>query len=314
MVPDAGAPAASPVVLAPQQRRRETALLLAAILDGFIGMTLLAVGLLGNSLTCLAESLRGNMMWTIDLVSLAVIRRLHRGRLSGFDFGTGKIEQLCCIAIACGLIVGATWVGYDALQLLAAGHSMATPVGLSLAAVVGAINVFINFVAWEKVRQAARGRPSTIMDAQQRARRARLLSSVVVQITMTSAAVAKDPVLVAWLDAVGALIVCGIMIRAASNLLWESVPDLLDRSTNRVVGPVIRAAAGNLPAEFTLDGFRSRGTPRAFTVEVALACAETTDIAAIRRIAGALAGELTQALPGAEIRLAVNTVTILIES
>ena len=86
-------------VLLPEQRRRESALLLAAILDGFIGALLLAVGLFGDSLTCLAESMRGNMMWTIDLVSLAVLRRLHRGRLSGFDFGTRKIEQLCSIAI-----------------------------------------------------------------------------------------------------------------------------------------------------------------------------------------------------------------------
>jgi hypothetical protein len=203
--------------------------------------------------------MRGNMMWTIDLVSLAVLRRLHRGRLSGFDFGTRKIEQLCSIAIACGMIAAAIWLGYDALGLIAAGHSMATPVGLSLAAVAGAINVFINFVAWEKVRLAARGRPSAIMEAQRKARRARLLSSVVVQVTMTGAALAKDPLLVAWLDAVGALLVCGIMFRAAAALLRDSAPDLLDRSTSHLVGPALQRALPILPAGFTLAAFRSRG-------------------------------------------------------
>src|SRR5580704_2608381 len=300
-------------VLLPEQRRRESALLLAAILDGFIGALLLAVGLFGDSLTCLAESMRGNMMWTIDLVSLAVLRRLHRGRLSGFDFGTRKIEQLCSIAIACGLIAAATWLGYDALGLIAAGHSMATPVGLSLAAVAGAINVFINFVAWEKVRLAARGRPSAIMEAQRKARRARLLSSVVVQVTMTGAALAKDPLLVAWLDAVGALLVCGIMFRAAAALLRDSAPDLLDRSTNHLIGPALQQASRGLPADFTVAGFRSRGMSRAFTVEVALDCSETTDVAAIRRVGRMLAGELARALPGVEINLAVNTVTIAVE-
>ena len=117
----------SSAAITPEQRRREAALLLAAILDGFIGALLLAVGLAGDLLTCLAESMRGNMMWTIDLVSLAVLRRLHRGRLSGFDFGTRKIEQLCSIAIACGLIAAALWLGYDALGLIAAGRSLATP-------------------------------------------------------------------------------------------------------------------------------------------------------------------------------------------
>jgi divalent metal cation (Fe/Co/Zn/Cd) transporter len=298
----------------PVQRQRERALLLAAVLDGAIGALLLVVGLAAGSLTCLAESLRGNMMWTIDLVSLAVIRRLHRGRLIGFDFGTGKIEQLCCIAIACGLALGAVWVGHDALALIAAGHSTASPLGLRLAAVVGAINVFINFVAWEKIRQAARGRPSSIMDAQNKARRARLLSSVVVQATMTGAALAMDPLVVAWLDGVGALLVCGIMFRAAWTLLRDSAPDLLDRSTSHVAGPALYQALRALPEGFALAGYRSRGTARAFALEVALDCAEATDVAAIRHAGRTLARELERLLPGAEIALAVNTVSIAIEA
>src|SRR4051794_13414597 len=84
------------------QRGRETALILAAVLDGFVGLLLLVIGLATNSLTCFAESMRGNTMWAIDLAALALLRRVHRGRLSGFDFGTAKIEQLCAIAIAAG--------------------------------------------------------------------------------------------------------------------------------------------------------------------------------------------------------------------
>jgi divalent metal cation (Fe/Co/Zn/Cd) transporter len=204
-------------------------------------------------------------------------------------------------------------VGCDALQLIAAGQSTATPVALSLAAVAGAINVFINFVAWRKVRLAALGRPSTIMEAQRKARRARLLSSLVVQLSMTGAALAKDPLLVAWLDAVGALLVCAIMFRAAWALLRDSVPDLLDRSNSHLVGPALQQASRMLPAGFALDSFRSRGTSRALTLEVALDCAETTEVASIRSVGRALAGDLARALPGVEINLAVNTVTIAVE-
>jgi divalent metal cation (Fe/Co/Zn/Cd) transporter len=296
------------------QRRRESALLLAAVLDGFIGLMLLVVGLAGDSLTCLAESLRGNMLWTIDLVSLAVLRRIHRGRLSGFDFGTGKIEQLCCIAIACGLLIGAGWMAHDAINLIVVGHSVASPVGLRLAAVVGAINVFINFVAWDKVRIAAEGRRSTIMDAQCRVRRARLLSSVLVQISMTAAAVAQDPLLVAWFDAVGTLMVCVVMVLASRALWREAVPDLLDRSTNALVGPALEQATRRFPADFTLAAFRSRGTSRALTLEVALDCAASTDVAALRRVASIIADDIAAALPGVDINLAVNTVTVDIKA
>jgi divalent metal cation (Fe/Co/Zn/Cd) transporter len=301
-------------VLTPGQRQREAALLLAAILDGFIGLLLLVVGLAAGSLTCLAESMRGNMMWTIDLVSLAVIRGVHRRQLRGFEFGTGKIEQLCAAAIACGLLVGVAWVGYDAIGLIVAGQSTSSPVGLSLAAVVGAINVFINFVAWEKIRQAARGRPSAIMDAQHRARRARLLSSVVVQVTMTGAALAKDPLVVAWLDAGGALLVCAIMFRAAGTLLREAAPDLLDRSTGHLVGPVLDRAVRELPGPFTLGSYRSRGTARAFSLEVILDCPDATGLDAVRAAGRALAAALARALPDSEINLAVNTVSIVVEA
>jgi divalent metal cation (Fe/Co/Zn/Cd) transporter len=291
-----------------RQRQRERALLLAAILDGVIGLLLLVVGLAAGSLTCFAESLRGNMMWTIDLVSLALIRRLHRGRLGGFDWGTGKIEQLCCIAIACGLAAGAAWVAWDALALIAAGESSASPLGLRLAAVVGALNVFINFVAWEKVRQAARGRPSNIMDAQTRARRARLLASLVVQATMTGAAVALDPLVVAWLDATGALIVSVIMVFAARDLLRDAVPDLLDRSAGHLVGAALLEAAQALPSGMSLSSWRSRGTARALVLEVTLDCAGTTSVVAVRGVRQALALELERLLPGVDVTLTLNTV------
>ena len=175
----------------------------------------------------------------------------------------------------------------DALRLLWAGESRATPVGLCLAAAMGAINVFINFVAWDKVRHASEGRRSSLMDAQVTARRARLLSSLVVQATMTGAAVAKDPLVVAWLDALGSLVVCVIMVRAGFRLLLRSaVPDLLDRSTGSLVGPALQQAMAKLPPQITVDSFRSRGTSRALHLEVALACAENTDVAAIRRVGG----------------------------
>jgi divalent metal cation (Fe/Co/Zn/Cd) transporter len=298
------------VDLTPQQRRREAALVVAAVLDGLIGLLLLVVGLAADSLTCFAESMRGNMMWTIDLVSLAVLRRVHRGRLTGFNYGTNKVEQLCSIAIGAGLLGAAAWLARDALHLVSVGHSSATPLGLCLAASVGAVNVFINFVAWDKVRRAAEGGRSSLMEAQRTARRARLLSSLVVQATMTGAAVAKDPLVVAWLDAVGALVVCAIMVRAALQLLAEAVPDLVDRSANHLAEPVMARAAHLLPAGATLESFRSRGTARAFTLEVALGCAAATPIEAVGESARILAAELAQSLPGVDIQLQVNAVSL----
>jgi hypothetical protein len=81
--------------------------------------------------------------------------------------------------------------------------------------------------------------------------------------------------LAAMADAVGALLVCGVMARAAWELFGESLPDLLDRSIDRVARPALERAAAILPAGFAVAGFRSRGSPHAFAVEVTLACPPT---------------------------------------
>jgi divalent metal cation (Fe/Co/Zn/Cd) transporter len=293
------------VALSAEQRGRERALILVALLDGTLVFLLLLVGTLGGSLTCVAEALRGGLVDLIALMSLVVMRRLHRGMLRGFDFGTGKIEQLCSLTIAAALAVSAVWVARDAIVLVMSEHSDATPLALTLAAVTGALNVCINVIAWDEVRRATRGRPSAIMRAQLRSRWTKLLSSLTVQLTMTLAAVAKDPMLAAMADAVGALLVCAVMALAAKDLLAESLPDLLDRSMDAVARPALEQAMAALPG-FALAGFRSRGTSRAFVLEVALACPAGTEVRALAEAERWLAGELRRRLPEIEVTLIVQ--------
>ncbi len=132
----------------------------------------------------------------------------------------------------------------------------------TLAAVTGALNVGINVIAWDEVRRAARLRPSQIIKAQVRSRWTKLLSSLTVQVTMTLAAVAKDPMLAAMADAVGALLVSGVMIVAARDLLADSLPDLLDRSMDLGGAPGARAGDGRGASTLPLPA-SAHAAPRA---------------------------------------------------
>lgn len=87
---------------------------------------------------------------------------------------------------------------------------------------------------------------------------------------MTGAALALDPLVVAWLDAVGALPVTVIMCSAALDLLRELVP-----------GSLVRLLFGFLPFP-----------ARALRLEVMLGCPESTSIAALRAARRALSIEL----------------------
>ena len=79
--------------LSAEQLGRERALSKAALLDvGCVGL-LLAVGLGADSLTNLAEGIRGGLMTLIDLVALVVLRRLHAPAVVGARGGRGQIVR-----------------------------------------------------------------------------------------------------------------------------------------------------------------------------------------------------------------------------
>jgi hypothetical protein len=77
------------------------------------------------------------------------------------------------------------------------------PFGLAMAASFGALNTLLNYIAWNEVRKARRRGHSVIMQAQLESRLTKLVSSLIVQITMTVAALARDPLIAVWADGLG---------------------------------------------------------------------------------------------------------------
>ncbi|TMJ40923.1 MAG: hypothetical protein E6G87_00700, partial [Alphaproteobacteria bacterium] len=93
------------------QHAEERSIFLAILADCVIAAAMVQVGLFGGSFTMLAESLRAWLMLAIEIFSFVVMRRIHRGVLSGFEFGHGKLEQLASLSIAAGMFGGAVWIG-----------------------------------------------------------------------------------------------------------------------------------------------------------------------------------------------------------
>ena len=213
------------------------------------------VGALGGSLTIIAESIRGALMNACEGLALVVMRRVHRGKLAGLDYGSGKLEQAANLVIGGGLAAGSVWILIGAMALLTGAAPLGTPLGLALAAIVGGINCYINFLAWDGVRRAARGSIELIMEGQLRARSVKLVSSLLVQTTMTVAALSTDHLVVAIADAAGSLLVCVVMGNSAVRMIAAAVPDLIDRAAAPGVrNTVERAVAEQLGALAPLPG------------------------------------------------------------
>ena len=210
------------------QLGRERAIAFALAVDGVLLFLCTIAAIAAGSLTMAAELLRGVLMTIIEVSSLLVMRRIHRGRTAILEFGSAKLEQLVNLIIAGGLLGGALWIAIAAVQKLVADDNGGTPAGFALGAVAAAINLYANVLAWDAVRRAAGGTDSLLMNGQLRARVVKLVSSAGVQVSMTVAALAHDTAVIVWADSLGAIFVCGFVVHAAAGMIRAGLPDLVD--------------------------------------------------------------------------------------
>jgi divalent metal cation (Fe/Co/Zn/Cd) transporter len=296
--------------ITPEQHAEESSIQFGLVVDFGLAGSFVVIGMLGGSLTILAEAIRGMLMDLIELFSLMIMKRIHRGTLSDLEFGTGKLEQVANTVIGATMLGGSVWITIRAVEVLAGQTALGTPFGLAMAAIAGAVNLYFNFIAWARVRAAIRAESSLIMVAQVRSRTVKLVSSVFVLVTMTVAALSTDEKVVACADVIGSLFVASFIVVNALDMLLSGLADLLDRSAGRTVREAVDRALAHHAGDYgTLARVRSRRSGRVVFIELALRFEPRLSIAEVnRRI-----DELKQAL-GREIEHADISVLALAAS
>lgn len=259
------------------------------VADSGVLVVLLLSGILGGSLTILAEAIRGSLMGLTEIFSLVVMRRIHRGQLADLEFGTGKLEQVANTVIGAAMLGGAVWIAIRALTVLVGERAVGAPFGLAMAAIAGALNAYCNLLAWVRMRRALRAESSLVMVGQLRARTVKLASSLFVLATMTLAALAMDEEVAAWADVIGSLFVAAFIAANALDMLASGLADLLDRSAGRAVRDAIDRALARHAGDFgQVARVRSRRSGRVVFIELALRFDPGLSIAEVNRRIDAL--------------------------
>ncbi len=293
----------------PEQRAKERAVLYTALADLAVLVLQIVFAILTRSLSLLSEAIRVGLMLTIEFYAYFVLRAVHRGRLGKFRFGIGQLEQMCNLVIGVCLVLSGLWVAERVIQTLFFTLEAATPIGLATAAAINAINLTINVLGWFAMISAARADDSTIFRAQLRARTVKLLSSIVVQTTMTIAALAKDPLIAVWLDGFGASFVAILMVAIGCKMAWDCVPDLLDCSVQEDLSASIDSVLDE--ARIGADEIVHRRTRRAGSfphVELTVTTMGCNWVGDVLKRAGGLETLLRSHIPDADIAVAVREV------
>lgn len=283
--------------ISPPEAAEERALLFAIVADGLILIAMGLSGFYGGSLTMMAETIRGSLMALIEVFAYVVMRRIHRGVQSDLEFGIGKLEQVGNLAVGIGMLGSAAWIASKAVAMIAGDQVLGTPIGLAFAAIFGAVNTIINLLAWDGMRRAARADSSLVMHAQLRARMVKLISSFVVLIALTVAAVVTDEIVTAWADALGSLFVTIYIVINAAGTVQASMFDLLDRSAGAPVRATVHRVLERHAGMFLrLERLRSRRSGRTVFVEMVLVFEPGLAMAEVNRrveeIRQSLSGEI----------------------
>jgi len=295
-----------------EQKAQEEAVLYTALADLAVTFLLATFAIATQSLTLLSEAIRCWLMLIIEFIAFLILRAVHRDRLGKFRFGIGKLEQMCNLAIGASLVLSGLWIVQHVIQSLLFDQAAATPLGLATAAVIAAINLAINALGWFAMISASRSDDSAIFKGQLRARTVKLFSSLVVQTTMTIAALAKDPMIAAGLDGLGASFVAALMVAIGFKMVWGCLPDLLDRSVPKDLAAEIQATLNKAAiAPNEIAHIRTRRAGSFPHIELTLTTTGCFWVRDFLQRAGRLDDQLRSQMPEADISIAFGAAEAL---
>jgi len=240
------------------QRAQERSVSYTLAADTAIFVVIVIVALLTGSLTLASEGLRIFIILVAGYWNLWCLMAVHRNNFSRYHFGSHKFEHLATVLCGLGLIAAGFLVAEGVISLIFAEREAASPAGLALAAIVNAINVLINILGWMAMIRSSAAATSEAFRAQLRVRVTLLISSGAVQITLTAAALAKDPLIAILLDATGATIVAVIMLSHGLKMIWRSMPVMLDASSSPDFRSALLAAVRKLLPDAVIHSIQTR--------------------------------------------------------
>ncbi|MEW6257886.1 MAG: cation transporter [Pseudomonadota bacterium] len=280
---------------------RERSILIACLCDIALIAPFLSVGIWANSLMMLAECARGTLLVILELLLLVLMRRIHRGRIHDYDYGSGKIEQFANAGIGTAMGLAGFWVAGSSLWRWF--HPPAQDAfGLLMVAALGGVNLILNAWLFWKLWSAARDGASIILTGQVKTRLVKVLSSGIVMIAFCVNAVFVEGVVGQVAELIGGLFIAAAMIQLSVSMWLQALPSLLDRTLEEAQQRMInRALATHFDAYDRLIAVRSRLSGNTPHVQIELGFRAERTMWDVQGVMDRVAADVASLIPGAVV-------------
>ena len=193
----------------------------------FIGVALvlgkLVVGLLTGSLGILSEAVHSIFDLAASTFTLVAVRTARKPADREHPYGHGRAENLAAFTEGTLLMITAIGIAFEAIRRLTAGGPAVNPAAYAFALLIGTL--LIESGRAVVLRRVGRLASSEAMLADATDRVADVLATIGVLAGLVGIRMGF-----AWADSAAALLVSGIIFRAAARVAWRSGDILIDRS------------------------------------------------------------------------------------
>ncbi len=213
-----------------KDRRKRGAALLSVFSNSFLILFKLAVGLFIGSISVISEAIHSAVDLLASFIALFGVKQSAKPADAGHPFGHGKLENLSGTIEALLIFAAAGWILYEAAQKFLEPHPMGLP---AWGAAVMLFSALANLLVSRYLFRVARETESMALQADAWHLRTDVYTSLGVTVGLSAiwlgGALLPDLSL-QWIDPAAAVLVAGLILRAAYDLTRESGRDLLDAS------------------------------------------------------------------------------------
>lgn len=204
-------------------RHPERVALVSVVIGSAIVIGKLVVGLLTGSLGILSEAVHSTFDLAASIFTLFAVRTARKPPDKEHPYGHGRTENLAAFAQGVLLLITAAGIAFEAIRRLTAGGANVNPAGYAFALLIGTLLIEVGRAV--VLRRVGRLASSEALLADATDRLSDVLSTVAVLAGLLGVRMGLTGA-----DSVAALLVAGIIVRAAAQLAWRSGDILIDRA------------------------------------------------------------------------------------
>jgi cation diffusion facilitator family transporter len=277
--------------------RQRPVTLASAAIDLCLIVAKVVVGLLTGSLALLSDAVHSGLDLMASILAYVALRASDRPADAEHPYGHGRAENLASYTEGMLLLLAAAIIAFEAVQRLRQQASV--QVGTyALALLVAILALEIGRTLVLRRIAAASGSPALAALATDKA-------SDLLSVTAVLAGLVLSRLGVPDADAVAALVVAGLIARAAARLLKQSVDVLMDRAV-RDAASTVAETASHVEGIKEVRSVRVRGAGPGLIGEVEVAGRRTLPLEAADDLAGRVQRAVAERLPNMRLTVLVK--------